>query len=252
MTFRNTDEDWKSIAEENPYWGVLSVDEFLGKTLSSEHKNKFYESGRIFVDNLIAFIRSSFKEEVHFDKILDFGCGVGRLCLPFAQHCNRVVGIDVAPRMLQICNEEATANGIANLSLFDSLQEVIDKGLQFSLVNSYIVIQHIPPPRGVEEISKLLSVIEPGGYCSLQFTYAKESKFISNDLCHSKYYRKEGSTITDLTLFKDNSTPQVTMFDYDLNMIFSMIQEFAGTPIQCLPTNDDGHLGLHLLFRKAS
>lgn len=28
---RDTDRDWQKIAQENPYWGVLSENEYLGR-----------------------------------------------------------------------------------------------------------------------------------------------------------------------------------------------------------------------------
>ena len=42
----------------------------------------------------------------------------------------------------------------------------------------------------------------------------------------------------------------ITMFDYDLNQIFAIISAHAGAPMLALPTEDDGHLGLHLIVAK--
>jgi 2-polyprenyl-3-methyl-5-hydroxy-6-metoxy-1,4-benzoquinol methylase len=46
--------------------------------------------------------------------ILDVGCGSGRFCVAFAlKGASRVVGIDFAPRMIELANELAARNGVA-------------------------------------------------------------------------------------------------------------------------------------------
>lgn len=41
------------------------------------------------------------------------------------------------------------------------------------------------------------------------------------------------------------------MFDYDFNAAIALVATYGGTPVLVLPTNDDGHLGVHLIFRRA-
>ena len=81
---RDTDGDWKQIAEQNPYWGVLSAEKFKGRELGEPELKEFYHSGHIFVQNLLAFIRAHIAPGFSPTRSLDFGCGVGRLLGPFA------------------------------------------------------------------------------------------------------------------------------------------------------------------------
>ena len=55
---RDTDRDWTKIAGVDPYWGILSSEEFRGETLSEELKAKFYASGVEYVTALYADIRT--------------------------------------------------------------------------------------------------------------------------------------------------------------------------------------------------
>ncbi len=50
---------------------------------------------------------------------LDVGCGTGRYALALARMgAERVVGLDIAPKMVQTCRERARAGGVESKSLF--------------------------------------------------------------------------------------------------------------------------------------
>jgi SAM-dependent methyltransferase len=53
--------------------------------------------------------------EHHFDRpgrLLDLGCGTGRLMIPFAQRGFQVLGVDLSEEMLRIVGEKAAAAGV--------------------------------------------------------------------------------------------------------------------------------------------
>jgi threonyl-tRNA synthetase len=43
----------------------------------------------------------------------------------------------------------------------------------------------------------------------------------------------------------------INMFDYDLNEVMAQVSRHAGHPVVALPTSDDAHLGVHILFKRA-
>jgi 2-polyprenyl-3-methyl-5-hydroxy-6-metoxy-1,4-benzoquinol methylase len=45
--------------------------------------------------------------------ILDVGCGSGRFCVAYAERGARVVGVDIAPRMIELAKELSVASGVA-------------------------------------------------------------------------------------------------------------------------------------------
>ena len=49
------------------------------------------------------------------DSVLDIGCGPGRLAVPMARKAARVTALDVAPEMLEKCQENARLAGVGNL-----------------------------------------------------------------------------------------------------------------------------------------
>lgn len=251
-TTRNTDEDWKRVAEENPYWGVLSHEEYRSDIMTEEAFEQFMTSGESFVTNLFSLIHKHLSPEFLPNRVLDFGCGVGRLVIPLAKRAKEAIGIDIAPAMLELCQKNAKKAGVSNIVLTESDDALSRVQGEFDLVNSYIVLQHIPPERGYKFIQTMIDRLTIGGIGSLQLTYAKSRKFFIHEQVKAEYYRRDGNTIVDL-VDSGWSPPEgtITMYDYDLNYVLALISKVAGHPVITLPTNDDSHLGLHIVFVKA-
>jgi 2-polyprenyl-3-methyl-5-hydroxy-6-metoxy-1,4-benzoquinol methylase len=249
---RDTDGDWKQIAEQNPYWGVLSAEKFKGHELGEPELKEFYQSGHIFVQNLLAFIRAHIAPGFSPTRSLDFGCGVGRLLGPFARISKQAVGVDVAPSMLEIAERNLKAMGIDNVQYVlsdDSLSRV--EG-DFDLVNSFIVLQHIPPVRGYQILQALLTKVRKGGCASFQLTYGKDRRFFPHEAGRARAYRREGNTIIDLLPQEDRAAVgAINMYDYDLNQILAIAGPLAGHPMLLLPTFDDHHFGVHIVMVRA-
>ena len=252
MSVRDTNSDWRQIAIKDPYWGVLSHESFRGPELNKELAEQFFASGEQYVDSLLGMVHKFFGEAPISGRALDFGCGVGRLVIPLARHVGEVVGVDIAEGMLALAKANAEKAGVGNIKLVQSDDKLSKVTGQFDLVNTFIVLQHIPPERGLRLIRRLVELTRRGGICSLQLTYARERKFLSHESPRARYYRREGNAMHDLgTTNAEHPEGTITMFDYDLNDVFAVLSESSGHPVLSLPTNDDGHLGIHLVFKKA-
>jgi len=87
------------------------------------NKNHWYD-GR-FYDKLIAPNQDSafkiVKEIIEKDsKILDFGCGTGRLGLQLSEHCQLVDGVDLSYRNINVAKRNLSNTGIKNVRYFHS------------------------------------------------------------------------------------------------------------------------------------
>ena len=85
MALRDTDADWTKLATEDPFWAVLSRDEFRGTSPPKDKLRMFFDSGEAHIKNLFGFINRHLVEGFSPDRSLDFGCGVGRLLIPIAR-----------------------------------------------------------------------------------------------------------------------------------------------------------------------
>ena len=249
---RDTDRDWKRVAEVDPFWGVLSEERFRKGEMNTSKLEQFMASGDQYIDNLFALIGKHLRSDFLPARGLDVGCGVGRLLIPLARRVREAVGVDIAPAMLELCLKHAADAGIRNVTGHisdDTLSRVQGK---FDLVNSYIVLQHIPPYRGYRLIQAMIDRLVIGGIGSIQVTYAKARKFLVNEGPSAFFYRREGNALIDL-VDSDWTPPDgtITMFDYDLNEVTVRISRVSGHPVIALPTDNGGHLGMHFIFEKA-
>ena len=102
-------------------------------------------------------------------RLLDFGCGVGRLVRPLARRGCRIVAADVSPRMLEHC-----ATYCADL---DGIEYLLCDGWGISELPtasvdgaySFYVFQHMPSRAMAQAVlADLYRVLRPGGWCKVQ------------------------------------------------------------------------------------
>src|SRR3546814_1975125 len=68
---------WRSFGEDEPYWSVLSSDQFKVPNFE-ENREEFYRSGVADVEVMLAFFRRSKATFTTDGRCLEVGCGVGR------------------------------------------------------------------------------------------------------------------------------------------------------------------------------
>src|SRR6266496_1432572 len=176
MGLRDTDADWVKLAEENPFWAVLSREEFRGADLPKEKVRAFFDTGKKQIAATFGFVKKYLQPEFQPARCLDFGCGVGRLLIPMARMCEEAVGVDVAPEMLRLCEQFCAEECITNVRLVNSDDQLTGITEDFDFVNTLIVLQHIPPERGYSLIARLIALLKIGGVGALQLTYAKSRR----------------------------------------------------------------------------
>jgi SAM-dependent methyltransferase len=168
-----SDLEWERWGRLDPYFGVITHERFRRSQLDDEAREIFFASGDRHVTELLARCQHFFGPAPARLSVLDFGCGVGRLLVPFSRVASRVVGVDVAPTMLAEARrncDERQASSVELVLSDDRLSRI--EGV-FDLVHSFIVLQHINPRRGLLIIDALLRHVRDGGLAVLQITYGK-------------------------------------------------------------------------------
>lgn len=153
--------DWDIIASRDPFFGVISAEEYRADRMDAEARRSFYESGENDIAQILAWFDADIGARPAQGTALDIGCGVGRLSYAMAKVMPNVVGYDVSEVMVAIARETAPANL--------ALTSAPPSG-PFAWINSYIVLQHIPPTEGLALIERCLDLAEPGAFLSLQIT----------------------------------------------------------------------------------
>ncbi len=168
-----TDLEWEKWGARDPYFGVITADRFRLGRITEADREEFFASGAVHVHGVLAACRRYIDAEFAPQSVLDFGCGVGRLVVPFAHLAPRVVGVDVSPSMLAEARRQCDARAAAHAELVLSDDELRRVQGPFDLVHSAIVLQHIEVERGRRLVLRLLELTRPGGVAALHLTYGK-------------------------------------------------------------------------------
>lgn len=244
-------QNWKKLGRQDPYFGVLADEKYRSKNISDQDLKEFFMSGELFVQESEKRIRLLFDQSLEECSILDFGCGVGRLAIPFAglSHKN-VMGLDVSPEVIAKANMRKMDMGITNLELkvFDGAS--LPPLPSFDFINSYIVFQHIEPSLGYPLLRQLLEKLKPGGILQVQITYGHRLPKLKywNFLLRGKvpFYNYVHSFLKTGRL---GAEAVMQMNHYSPDKLFDLFSEYA-TGIHVEFTNHGGHLGAYYLMKK--
>jgi len=101
-------------------------------------------------------------------KVLDLGCGIGRVLISMSKIFGKVIGVDISPAMLEICKNKTL--DISNIELHENngtdLSMIKDKSVDFCY--SYVVFQHIPKKSVIENYLKEIKRVLKDG-CIFRF-----------------------------------------------------------------------------------
>jgi 2-polyprenyl-6-hydroxyphenyl methylase / 3-demethylubiquinone-9 3-methyltransferase len=95
-------------------------------------------------------------------RILDIGCGGGLLCEALQGLGGEVVGIDLAPIMLETARLHAAERGISiDYRLLQAETLAAAEPASFDVITCMEMVEHVPEPSGV--ISAIGTLLRPGG-----------------------------------------------------------------------------------------
>jgi len=137
---------WKDRYEKQGEKAVgccsFSEKEFEEKTIDA--------SGRLF-----SFMM---KNKIRGEKLLDFGCGYGRITGTYLPFCRQVFGIDVVPWAIEEAKDRYPT---MNFYIFDGKKIPFSDGY-FNVVLSWTVLQHIPKENIEKICGEIVRVMAPG------------------------------------------------------------------------------------------
>ncbi|MEA2490215.1 MAG: hypothetical protein QOH21_2007 [Acidobacteriota bacterium] len=162
---------WEALARREAYFPVLSRDGDPAVESSGVASQAFFQTGEEDVAALLGALATLFSRDVRLGSVLDFGCGAGRLTLPFARRAGRVVGCDIAPTVLAHARQNAERAGLRNVT-FQAVDDVVASGeARFDFICSLLVFQYIPPAEGYALLQRLAALLNVGGVAALQLRF---------------------------------------------------------------------------------
>ena len=245
----STDEDWQVLGRRDPYFGVLTEERFRREHMTAEGLDVFFRTGREEAANLITDCRKHLGE-VSLSRTLEFGCGVGRLLIPFAELSERSVGIDISDAMREEAARNCSRFNCRNVKLVRSLDE-LDDSETFTFIYSYIVLQHIAPSRGLDVVAALFERLEKGGCAALHVTFGhvKFERTLGVAPSRRSLVHRIRLPLSQLLRRIRGREPKMQMNAYPLNELFFLARKHEFRTGGFRYTDHYGHLGL-ILFLK--
>ena len=129
-------------------------------------EERFWQGGRADLDGVLADLELAIGPE---DRVVEIGCGVGRLTRVLAERGASVLALDVSAEMLE--RARAANPGLENVEWVlgdgESLAGVEDASAD--IVFSHVVFQHIPDPEvTLGYVREMGRVLRPGGRAGFQ------------------------------------------------------------------------------------
>lgn len=103
------------------------------------------------------------------DEALDFGCGPGRVTQALSESYERVLGLDVAPRMIELADQINRRPERCSFTRWASPDLAGLASGRFDLTFCAFVLQHLPRWLAARYIRELVRTAAPGGTVVLQF-----------------------------------------------------------------------------------
>ena len=160
----STRRHWNRLAAADPLWAVLTDHDKKGNRWSVD---EFFALGSAEVASIMAEVRR-YHPALRTSEALDFGCGVGRLSQGLAPHFERVIGLDIAEKMLsqaRLHNRHGQRVSYVHNTKPD-LRLFADG--RFNFVLSLITLQHKEPAYARRYIAEFVRVCAAGGIVYFQ------------------------------------------------------------------------------------
>ena len=165
--FGHIRERWTKLGNEKPHWSVLSSPIFQ-QELTPELEDRFYQTGTTELAEVEALLARAGRSLSDISRIVEYGCGLGRMTLQFGKHVSSVLGLDISTSHLALARDMAERLGSDNVSF--ETAELPDFGMteNFDFWYSRIVLQHNPPPLIKAILTQALDMLSPGGIAIFQ------------------------------------------------------------------------------------
>jgi len=210
-----TDRDWEKWGATDPYFGVLSLASYRRQSMDSQSRESFFRTGAEQVERVLGLIEEHLGSVPQLSRTLDFGCGVGRIAIPLARRSAHCTAVDISPSMLAEATRNAAEARVENVEFIRVVGDFHGWDGQFSLVHSYIVLQHIPWRRGRHIIRRLAANVAADGVLAAQFLTSSSAPKYVQLLIRARYVCPPLNWVRNLLRRRPMLEPAMQLHIYD-------------------------------------
>ncbi len=148
--------DWERRARENAHFYICTTAAESAEAFAASGEKDLAEQ---VIDGLA--VRPDWK-------VLEIGCGIGRLLKPLSKRVARAVGVDLSEEMIRRGREYCAECPNVELRRTDGSLEFVPAA-ELDFVYSHIVFQHVPRKAYIERyFREAARVLKPGGLLRIQ------------------------------------------------------------------------------------
>jgi SAM-dependent methyltransferase len=150
---------WDEFGRTDPLWAILTAPDKKGNRWSVD---EFLQTGRDEIAALMSYL-DAHRLPAQRMRALDFGCGAGRLTHALARHFDEVIGIDIAPSMIDVARNlhGSTPGLLFRVNESNRLDWIATDSID--LVYTRLVLQHMHPRYIRDYLAEFVRVLRPGG-----------------------------------------------------------------------------------------
>ncbi len=246
----DADRDWQTWGKTNPYFGVLSDPKFLNVNLTDESITEFFASGARHVEHVYGVIRAHVQPDFQPARVLDYGCGVGRLLIPLAQRAHTAVGVDISPGMLEQARENSRKFNAGSVCLLHVDEMELLEPASFDFVHSFIVFQHIPVARGELILRRLITLIAEGGVGAIHLTYSDTRSAPRRAVLALRQRVNFAHVLLNMIQRLPLSNPLMQMNSYSINRVCDILIDSHCSNLHVEFVDHGGFRGVMFYFEK--
>lgn len=218
------DRRWEAFAAREPYFAVFTHPKFLRANRTTNNEREFFDSGELLVDSLFHTIKRTLATDLAPESILEFGCGPGRLAIPFARRVSSVTAVDRSPAMLDTARREAAKQAVVNID-FKLVGDFFAKARKFDLVSCYLVFQRLPPAEGLALFRALLGCIGSGGVGAFHFLVRSTTLPLVAWTRRIRERLQPVNGIVNIVRGTPFGEPFIPSYTYDLDDVFRILDD---------------------------
>jgi SAM-dependent methyltransferase len=224
----NAESTWEWYGANDPYYGVIAHPRFR----NSETRAEFFATGERYVEALLRTIRQHLDRDFAPSRLLDFGCGVGRVLIPLARISSSAVGVDISFGMRQEASKNCAEAGLKNVTLVSSVAEASGS---YNFIHSSIVFQHMPVKVGLRTMTQLCQKLSNGGIVSIHFPIAQSKSYVRRVSywirCHIPGINPILTPVANMIHGRPARLPMMQMNLYPLNVVVTLIKPYCNVAL---------------------
>jgi len=223
MTLRDVQRNWDAMGRRNPLTAILT-------TRLSWDVAEFFETGRREVEGLIRDI-SGLDAGLDRGRALDFGCGVGRLTQSLADHFDEVIGVDIAPSMIEKAESLNRHGGRCRYLVNGEDDMRVFPDGHFDLIYSNITLQHVKPVHALNYVREFFRILSRRGIMVFHMPSVKTGRKLMD-------YLPGGAAVLVQRMVLGGV---MEMYGVERSVLTAFIEDNGGRVLRIVPSNSAGH-----------